>query len=55
MNKKKLLVFTDWYLPAYKAGGPVRSIANIVAHLKDEIDSLIIEKVGLETFSSTPN
>lgn len=28
-----ILVFTDWYLPGYKAGGPIRSIANMVARL----------------------
>jgi len=28
-DKKKILVFIDWYLPGYKAGGPVRSMANI--------------------------
>lgn len=25
-----ILIFTDWYLPGYKAGGPVVSIANMV-------------------------
>lgn len=28
-----ILVFSDWYLPGYKAGGPIRSIANMVARL----------------------
>lgn len=28
-----ILVFTDWYLPGYKAGGPIRSIANMVSRL----------------------
>lgn len=31
-----ILTFTAFYLPAYKAGGPVQSIANIVAHLSDD-------------------
>lgn len=32
-DAKKILVFTDWYLPGYKAGGPIRSIANLVRRL----------------------
>ena len=27
----KVLIVADWYLPAYKAGGPVRSLSNLVA------------------------
>ncbi len=30
---KRILVFIDWYRPAYRAGGPVTSVANMVAHL----------------------
>jgi glycosyltransferase involved in cell wall biosynthesis len=33
---KKILICIDWFLPAYKAGGPIQSIANLVHHLKDE-------------------
>ena len=29
----RILVFIDWYLPGYKAGGPVRSMANMIDHL----------------------
>ena len=32
-DAKKILVFTDWYLPGYKAGGPIRSVANLVRRL----------------------
>lgn len=35
-NKYIVLVFTGTYLPGYKAGGPVRSIVNMVDHLNDE-------------------
>jgi glycosyltransferase involved in cell wall biosynthesis len=35
LNKEKILVFIDWYLPGYKAGGPIQSCANIIAHLSD--------------------
>ena len=36
LNKPVILIFIDWYLPAYKAGGPVRSIANLVENLKND-------------------
>ncbi|MBK8339526.1 MAG: glycosyltransferase [Flavobacteriales bacterium] len=42
MPKPKVLVFIDWYLPGYKAGGPVRSVANLVDHLRDRIDFHIV-------------
>lgn len=42
--KKRVLVFIDWYLPGYKAGGPVRSMANMTAHLSDEIDFYIVTR-----------
>jgi len=42
MGKKKILVFIDWYLPGFRAGGPIRSCANMVAHLSDEFDFYII-------------
>lgn len=44
MQKKKILIFIDWYLPGYKAGGPIQSVANLVAHFKDEFDFLIVTR-----------
>jgi len=35
-DKQIILVFLDYYLPGYKAGGPLRSIANLIDHLGDE-------------------
>jgi glycosyltransferase involved in cell wall biosynthesis len=32
-TRKKILVFSDWFLPGYKAGGPIRSLANLVHSL----------------------
>jgi glycosyltransferase involved in cell wall biosynthesis len=29
----RILCVTDWYLPAYKAGGPVRSVSNLISAL----------------------
>ncbi len=42
LQRKKILVFIDWYLPGYKAGGPIQSVANIVARLKDNFEFAII-------------
>jgi len=37
MNEKPpvVLVFADWFLPGFKAGGPIRSLANLVESLDD--------------------
>ena len=42
--KPKILILTDWYLPGTNAGGPVRSIANLVDHLKDEFAFNIVSR-----------
>lgn len=44
MSKPTILVVMDYYLPAYKAGGPVRSIANMVDLLADEFDFYIVAR-----------
>lgn len=41
-TKKNILVFADWYLPAYKAGGPVKSIAALVYYLKNDFNFYIV-------------
>ena len=41
-RKKKILIFVDWFLPGYKAGGPIRSISNLIDHLADEFDFHIV-------------
>lgn len=38
MGKKQILICIDWFLPAYKAGGPIQSINNTVTHLKNEFN-----------------
>jgi len=40
--KPKILIFTQWYTPAHKAGGPVRSIEGIVHHLHVYFDFYIL-------------
>lgn len=34
----KLLIFTDWYEPGYLAGGPIRSLQNLVGRLNSEME-----------------
>ena len=41
-SKKTILIFIDWYLPGYKAGGPIKSISSIVEYLKSDFNFLII-------------
>lgn len=38
LNKPKILTFNHYYLPAYKAGGVVRTLGNMVDHLSDWFD-----------------
>lgn len=42
MSKPQVLVLIDWYKPFYKAGGPVRSMVNLVDHLHTEVDFSIL-------------
>ncbi|MEM9937051.1 MAG: hypothetical protein AAF824_25705, partial [Bacteroidota bacterium] len=40
--KPTLLIMTDWFLPGYKAGGPIRSIANLCRELAGDYELLIL-------------
>lgn len=42
MSRKKLLIFIDWYYPAFKAGGPIKSVFNIASAFKDELEIAIV-------------
>ncbi len=44
MQKTRILIFIDWFLPGYKAGGPVRSMANMVDYLKDDYEFYILTR-----------
>lgn len=35
------MVFTDWYEPGFKAGGPIRSCVNFAAHMNEDYDMYI--------------
>jgi glycosyltransferase involved in cell wall biosynthesis len=41
-NRPKILVAVDWFTPAYRAGGPIRSVANAVAALENEFQFFIV-------------
>jgi len=38
----EVLVFIDWYLPGFKAGGPVTSCANMIDALRDEVSFKVV-------------
>lgn len=43
-SKPKILVLIGYYLPGYKAGGPVKTIANIVDNLSPDFEFWIITR-----------
>jgi len=43
-DKKKILIFSEYYLPGYKSGGGMRTIVNIVSHFKNTFDFFIVTK-----------
>lgn len=42
MRKRSILVFLQHYLPGSLSGGPVRSIANMIEHLGDNIEFKVV-------------
>lgn len=43
MNAKpNILIFIDWFLPGFKAGGPIKSVSNIVNTLNKDFNFFII-------------
>ena len=43
-HKKRILMFSDWFLPSYKAGGPITSCANLVEHLSSHFEFWIVTR-----------
>jgi glycosyltransferase involved in cell wall biosynthesis len=41
-NKPIILIFVDWFIPAFKAGGPIRSVYNLTDQLSDIYDFRIV-------------
>jgi glycosyltransferase involved in cell wall biosynthesis len=42
--KPRILIFIDWFLPGYKAGGPVQSVINLIDNFKSEFDFWVITR-----------
>ena len=40
-GKQKVLIFIDWYKPAYKAGGPIQSMSKMIEFQKDYFEFYI--------------
>ncbi|OGT31742.1 MAG: hypothetical protein A3E87_02030 [Gammaproteobacteria bacterium RIFCSPHIGHO2_12_FULL_35_23] len=43
-RKKHVVIFADYYLPGYKAGGPIRSLSALVTSLQDQYQFTIITR-----------
>lgn len=43
-KKKKILIFSEYYLPGYKSGGGMRTIVNIVRQLNNRYEFFIVTK-----------
>lgn len=45
MSKKpRILILTDFYLPGYKSGGGLRTLVNMIEHLSDEFEFLVVTR-----------
>lgn len=42
IEKKKIAILVDWFLPAYKAGGPIQSCANFAYALQEHFQIFVI-------------
>ena len=42
IQRKKLLILVDWFVPGYKAGGPIRSCVNICSALNKQYDIYVL-------------
>ncbi len=43
-TKRALLIFIEYFLPGYKFGGPIQSVANIINLLKEEYDISLVTR-----------
>lgn len=42
MSKKQVLIFLDWFHPAFEAGGPIQSIRNLINRLDNKYEFLVV-------------
>jgi len=52
-TRRTILIFTDWYKPGYKAGGPVQSVFNLAELLKSRMDVKVVTR-NTDLASETP-
>jgi glycosyltransferase involved in cell wall biosynthesis len=56
--KPRILVFADWYVPGYKAGGAVSAISNLIELVGDEFDFWVFTRdrdlTDREPYTSVP-
>lgn len=53
LSKPVILTLARYYLPGFRAGGPIRSISNLVANLGDEFDFRIVT-LSRDAFEAEP-
>lgn len=41
LNKKRVLIFIDWFVPGFKAGGPIQSCRNLAENISSGMDVYI--------------
>lgn len=44
LEKKKVLILVDWFLPGFKAGGPIQSCVNLIEQLKDDFEFSVVTR-----------
>lgn len=44
IKKQRVLLFTDWFLPGFKGGGPIQTIAGMIDNLSDDIDFYVVTR-----------
>ncbi|WP_127128454.1 glycosyltransferase family 4 protein [Pseudoflavitalea rhizosphaerae] len=52
-TRSKILLFSDWYEPGFKAGGPIRSAVNFVQNMKGDFDIYVFTR-DRDLHSDTP-
>lgn len=45
MGRKKIIFFSDWFEPGYAAGGPIRSVVNMVNQLGKFHDIFVVTRI----------
>lgn len=56
MKPSKLLLFSDWFYPGYKAGGPIKSVNNLSIALQKQIDVFVFTaNTDLNELTPYPN